>query len=232
MIITHKDQLMQGIKRLVPLAALMGMLAVQTSCTKPAPYVRKAHLVPYPQRYQVGWASWYGPKFHGRPTSSGEIFNMYDLTAAHLTLPLGTSIMVTRMDNGRSVKVRINDRGPFVKGRIVDLSYAAARVIHMEKDGLARVRLEVLNLPTYHAAAQSYNQYTVQVGSFIYYRNATNLKSELKQKFSNVFIHTYSTPANRYYRVRVGTFRSQEAAIGTAQRLAAEGHSVYISPLD
>jgi rare lipoprotein A len=76
---------------------------------------------------QYGVASWYGEKFHGNPTASGEIYDMYQLTAAHKTLPLGTYVMVTNTENNRSVQVKVNDRGPFVKGRLIDLSYAAAR---------------------------------------------------------------------------------------------------------
>src|ERR1700722_12504427 len=93
------------------------------------------------QPYQVGTASWYGDYFEGRPTASGEPFNMYDMTAAHLTLPLGTLVRVTNLRNNRSVIVRINDRGPYVSGRIVDLSYNAARVLHFDQQGLQRVRL-------------------------------------------------------------------------------------------
>src|SRR5579862_2033931 len=95
--------------------------------------------VPKAQRnkpYQVGTASWYGDYFEGRPTASGEPFDMYDMTAAHLTLPLGTLVRVTNLHNHRSVIVRINDRGPYVDGRIVDLSYNAARVLHFDQQGL------------------------------------------------------------------------------------------------
>ena len=101
--------------------------------------------------YQVGTASWYGDYFEGRPTASGEPFNMYDMTAAHLTLPLGTLVRVTNLHNHRSVIVRINDRGPYVDGRIVDLSYNAARVLHFDQQGLQRVRLDVV--PRHKAAA-------------------------------------------------------------------------------
>jgi rare lipoprotein A len=93
---------------------------------------------------QVGEASWYGPGFHGRPTASGEIFDQNALTAAHPSLPLGARARVTSLTNQRAVEVRINDRGPFVGGRIVDLSYAAARRIDMIGPGIMRVRLEVL----------------------------------------------------------------------------------------
>lgn len=92
-----------------------------------------------------GWASWYGPGFHGNPSASGEIFNQHAFTAAHRSLPFGTKVQVTNLDNGRSVIVRINDRGPFEPGRVIDLSAAAARVIGLLQSGVAPVRLEVVN---------------------------------------------------------------------------------------
>jgi len=98
---------------------------------------------PKPGATQTGIASWYGPGFHGRRTSSGEIYDQYDLTAAHQTLPHGTRVQVTNLTNGRSVSVRINDRGPFVDDRIIDLSYAAARQIEMIGPGTAMVRVDV-----------------------------------------------------------------------------------------
>jgi rare lipoprotein A len=91
---------------------------------------------------QVGIASWYGPGFHGRRTASGEIFDQYGLTAAHRKLPLGTEVKVTNLENGRSILVEINDRGPYVKGRVIDLSKAAARRLGIVKVGLGRVRVE------------------------------------------------------------------------------------------
>jgi rare lipoprotein A len=100
--------------------------------------------------YQVGTASWYGEYFEGRPTASGEPYNMYDLTAAHPTLPLGTLVRVTNLRNRRAVIVRINDRGPVVEGRIIDLSYSAAKVLRFEDKGLQRVRLDVV--PAHKAA--------------------------------------------------------------------------------
>jgi len=94
--------------------------------------------------YQVGTASWYGEYFEGKPTASGEPYNMYDLTAAHMTLPLGTLVKVTNLRNRRSVIVRINDRGPVVPGRIIDLSYNAACVLKFDQKGIQRVRLDVV----------------------------------------------------------------------------------------
>jgi rare lipoprotein A len=95
--------------------------------------------------YQIGTASWYGSYFQGRATASGEPYDMYDLTAAHPTLPLGSWVRVTNLRNGRAVVVRINDRGPIVPGRIIDLSYNTARVLHFGSQGLQRVRLDVVN---------------------------------------------------------------------------------------
>src|SRR5881296_3193450 len=96
---------------------------------------------------EEGIASWYGPGFHGNRTSSGEIYDQYELTAAHKTLPLGTRVAVTNLDNGRSVEVRVNDRGPFVAGRLLDLSESAARAIGGIGAGLIHVRIRVVALP-------------------------------------------------------------------------------------
>lgn len=93
---------------------------------------------------EVGIASYYGRDFHGKPTANGETFDMYALTAAHKTLAFGTKVRVTRISNGKSVVVRINDRGPFVSGRIIDLSYAAAKKLDMLDDGVAKVKIEVV----------------------------------------------------------------------------------------
>src|SRR5271165_3370649 len=95
--------------------------------------------------YQVGTASWYGEYFEGRPTASGEPYNMYDLTAAHPTLPLGTLVRVTNLRNHRTVVVRVNDRGPIVPGRIIDVSYSAAKVLKFQGQGIQRVRLDVIS---------------------------------------------------------------------------------------
>jgi rare lipoprotein A len=97
-----------------------------------------------PKAYQIGTASWYGDYFEGKPTASGEPYEMYDMTAAHLTLPLGSFVRVTNLRNGRAVVVRVNDRGPIVPGRISDLSYSAAEALQFRSRGLQRVRLDVV----------------------------------------------------------------------------------------
>jgi rare lipoprotein A len=113
-----------------------------------------------PQPYQVGTASWYGQNFHGKPTASGEPYDMYDMTAAHLTLPMGSYVRVTNLHNGRAVVVRVNDRGPIVPGRIIDLSYGAAQVLQFRQKGLQRVRLDLVNplqsKPTYQTVAYNH----------------------------------------------------------------------------
>ncbi len=107
-----------------------------------------------PKPYQIGVASWYGKQFHGRTTANGEDFDMFELTAAHRQLPLGTWVKVTNLRNGKWIIVRINDRGPYVSGRIMDLSYGAARMLNFSS-GLERVRIDVLR-PQTVAAAQNY----------------------------------------------------------------------------
>jgi rare lipoprotein A len=123
---------------------------------KPGITSKKARVPVKP--YQVGTASWYGEYFEGKPTASGEPFNMYDLTAAHPTLPLGTFVRVTNLRNRRTVVVRINDRGPIVNGRIIDVSYSAARVLNFHARGVQRVRLDLVpsrNVPTTLALLQT-----------------------------------------------------------------------------
>jgi peptidoglycan lytic transglycosylase len=109
----------------------------------PESRLAETHLKPKPHAFQVGTASWYGADFDGRETASGEPYNMYDLTAAHPTLPLGSWVRVTNLHNGRAVYVRINDRGPIIPGRIIDLSFGAARALSFRNKGLQRVRLDL-----------------------------------------------------------------------------------------
>jgi len=128
-----------------------------TPSARTTPEVRKQAHKPKP--YQIGTASWYGEYFHGKPTASGEPYDMYDMTAANLTLPLGTYVRVTNLHNGRAVIVRVNDRGPYVEGRIIDLSYGAAQALQFTEKGLQRVRLDVVSpaqaKPAYQTVAQN-----------------------------------------------------------------------------
>ncbi|HHF51964.1 MAG: septal ring lytic transglycosylase RlpA family protein [Candidatus Aminicenantes bacterium] len=172
----------------------------------------------------TGQASWYGPHFHGKTTSSQEVFDMYDMTAAHKSLPFGTYVMVTNLDNGRSVKVRINDRGPFIRGRVIDLSYAAAKVLGMVGTGVVPVRIEILSDISVDADGQ---RFAVQVGAFVVKENAEALKSRLDKKYNNVYISQFKTPNRVYYRVRL-SFDSRSDALKTAKSLQKQGLEVFI----
>lgn len=113
---------------------------------------------------EVGMASWYGAPHHGRRTASGEVFDMHRLTAAHRTLPFGTRLLVTNRDTNQTAEVRVNDRGPFVAGRILDVSYAAGRLLGAVGPGVIPVRVRVLSLPSRSSSGDG--PFTVQIGSF------------------------------------------------------------------
>jgi rare lipoprotein A len=168
---------------------------------------------------QTGIASWYGQEFHGRTTSSKEIYDMNDLTAAHNTLPLGSYAMVTNLDNGQSVVVRINDRGPFLKNRVIDLSYAAARAIGMIGPGTAPVRIEVLRNISPPASPL---KFSVQVGAFVSRENAEAMRKRLEREVAGAYITPFETPQQVYYRVRVRA-NTRAAAEEIARRLADRG---------
>ena len=211
------------------LLALLVVLVYLAGCSvarlPPRPPVKRPPAAPL---VQYGWASWYGREFHGRPTSGGEIYDMYQLTAAHRTLPLGTRVMVTHMKTGRSVLVRINDRGPFVEGRIIDLSYAAARNLDMINEGVIWAKVEVLgeNLPQTLPVG---GPYAVQVGSFASRDNARKLAHTLKRSYQGVYIAVMETRSATYYRVRMGKFRTRQEAEDVARRLVKAGYSPLIT---
>lgn len=181
---------------------------------------------------QTGIASWYGPGFHGRPTASGAIYDQNELTAAHQTLPLGTRVMVTNLDNGRSTEVIVNDRGPFAKGRILDLSYAAARTLGMIGPGTISVRIEVIDSgPHKIQMIRQSLDYTLQVGSFIELENAQRLKEQLARIYPQLpsvsIVPLYGKDAI-YYRVQLGTFSNRREAEGHAHQLARRGFPIII----
>jgi rare lipoprotein A len=182
--------------------------------------------VSYPpsETVQTGVASWYGPNFHGKTTSNKEVYDMYDLTAAHKSLPFGTYVVVTNLNNGKSVTVRINDRGPFVKGRIIDLSYAAAKAVDMIDTGKAPVKLEIL---TDISPKKSSQKFSVQVGSFVQEDNAKTLKKELQKNFQNVYISSFKTVNQVYYRVRIKA-KDLDMAKTLAKRLIKAGYSAIV----
>ena len=168
---------------------------------------------------QTGIASWYGPGFHGKRTANGETYNQYALTAAHRSLPLGTRVIVTNIESGQAVEVRINDRGPFVKGRIIDLSFAAAKSIGVYTPGTAPVRVEVLSAPTPRLSVL----YAVQVGAYTDADKASALKHFLTKRFSPVYISLLSTGRFRYYQVRLGPFTARPHAEHQASFVAQAG---------
>lgn len=183
-------------------------------------------------------ASWYGEKFHGRPTASGERYDMYGLTAAHKTMKFGTKLHVTNPDTDQSVVVIVNDRGPFIRGRDLDLSYGAAKKIGHLKKGVGKVWIEYLERdmryvkrvpfvsPTFSGAL------TVQVGAFTEQENAIRLKQGLEIKYDNVHITTVLINGKTFYRVKVGKFNNGTSAYSTAEKLADEGYSAFITSRD
>jgi len=173
---------------------------------------------------QYGVASWYGKDFHGKPTSSGEIYDMYQLTCAHNTLPLGTVVMVTNLENGRSLELKVNDRGPFVKERIIDVSYVASQILGMWEKGTAYVKVEVVG-----PLVEVIQRFTLQVGSFIDETNAHKLAEQLRKSFENVFVTTVETMTQKYHRVRVGQFETRESALSVAERLSQMGFKVLVT---
>src|SRR5438477_1043420 len=163
---------------------------------------------------EEGVASWYGGEFNGRRTANGEVYDMHGLSAAHRTLPLGTIVKVTSMENGRSVQLKVNDRGPLVSGRVLDLSYGAARQLGIVGAGTGRVRIEVVRL----AGSATPAAYTVQVGAFVMQENAFRLKDRLAARYQPIMIQRFETGRQPLYRVRVGRYSTQ----GMAERVARE----------
>ena len=199
----------------------------------PKPYVidgKWYQPLPSAQGYvEQGLASWYGQKFHGRPTSSGEPYDMYAVSAAHKTLPLGTWVQVRNLENGRHMDLRINDRGPFVDGRIIDLSYGAARELGVVEPGTAKVEVVALGrrttgggkgqAPVYAPMDYDHGNFTFQVGAFKEPANAYRLRDRLAAAYSNVHVTTYFHPDHgNLYGVRLG----RATTLSEAARLKAE----------
>ncbi len=179
---------------------------------------------PRPPRSGGAWsergvASWYGPGFHGRQTANGERYDMEAMTAAHKTLPFGTMVEVRNLDNGRTARVRINDRGPFVRGRIIDLSRAAARAIEMLGPGTARVEIRA-ELP---ARTDPSVAYTVQVGAFRDRSRAVELAARLQRHYDARIV-----TEGRLHRVRVGGDLSARKARELAARLRRDGYEAVV----
>lgn len=187
--------------KLVVVLVTVGLL--QAGCSAQRRYEN-----PKPGFVERGIASWYGEKFHGRPTANGETYDMHGLTAAHKELPLGTVIDVKNLDNGRTVRVRINDRGPFVRGRILDLSLGAARELAMENAGLAKVEIRVAKVGQGRPGMSQVEAFAVQAGAFRNRDNALDLRHRLADKFPTVEIRT----SGDLHRVWVGHFDDRREA--------------------
>ena len=174
---------------------------------------------------QVGMASWYGDKEHKNRTASGEIFDKNAYTAAHRTLPFGTMARVTNLNNGEDVVVKINDRGPFVRGRIIDLSYAAAQEIGLVRSGVSKVKVDVLSSESPRKTDYFKPMYTVQVGSFSSRVNAVSVRDDLNSFLSDdIRIEKVEIKGDTFYRVRVGMFGSRDEAVKLNSRLRDHGY--------
>lgn len=185
---------------------------------------------PAPDWTEEGLASWYGGKdgFDGKPTASGEIYDSSQLTAAHRELPLGTVVEVTSLDNGKSVRVRINDRGPFVAGRVIDLSRAAAREIDLIGPGVGPVRLSVVIAVPAHEIVSPSGRWAVQVGSFADRLRAERQAERVRGTGRPVFLE----PFRGLSRVKVGPFDSQAEAERELAALEDDGYEGIVVPTD
>lgn len=198
---------------------------------RPAEPVEQGHV-------EKGLASWYGEPYHGRRTASGEVYDMHGMTAAHRTLPFGTVVEVTRRDTGADVRVRVNDRGPFVKGRIIDLSWAAAKVIGLDHDGLAPVKVVVVGReepppPSMVARGEVTPRppggdcVWVQVGAFSDLGNAERAERRLEAAGEAAVI--VEGPGG-LHRVRVGPFASDRDALQALARIAPDWPEAHTVP--
>ena len=163
-----------------------------------------------------GVASWYGPGFQGNKTANGEQYNMHHLTAAHRTLPLGSVAVVRSLTSGRQVTVRINDRGPFVRGRVLDLSLAGAKAIGMTANGTDKVELRVVG---YSPRPEGMGVLRVQIGAFSDPKNARALFDRVRKTYSGGRIVSVDLPEGRLYRVQVGQFVNEIDAQAASTRL-------------
>jgi rare lipoprotein A len=184
---------------------------------------------------EIGIASWYGGEFHGRKTSNGEIYNMHCSTAAHKTLPFDTVVRITNLETGQDTLARINDRGPFVKERIVDLSLKCAADLGILNKGTAAVKVVAIGRERrmvidgreqiFYEPPSSYEigNFTIQVGSFVVWQNAERLKRSLAEKYENAHIAVYDRGDQKFYRVRVERAPTLRAAISIQNTLENKG---------
>jgi len=190
-----------------------------TAASAPAPQIHSE---------ETGLASWYGHPYHGRAASNGEIYDMEKLTAAHRTLPFGTWVHVTNLANNKSVDVRIIDRGPFIDGRIIDLSHAAAQAIDLIGPGVAEVRVDILSAPQITSAD---NWYAVQAGAFRDKDRAERLRATMEREYGSArLVLRPGSPS--LWRVLVGRENTEDAAGLLAERVRAEVGPAFVVRLD
>ena len=194
------------------------IISFVVGCSSPAP--KPVYFPGYPVGYiERGMASWYGPGFHGNKTANGERYDMHKLTAAHRTLPLGSIAVVRSATTGKEVTVRINDRGPFAKGRVLDLSYAGAQTLGMVGHGTDQIELRVIGFQG-RTAAMGFLR--VQIGSFAEHQNAATLLQRAQRIYTGGRIQAVDLPDGRRYRVQVGEFKTEGQAESAATRLEAD----------
>ena len=179
---------------------------------------------------ETGVASWYGPNFHGKLTANGEVYDMDGMTAAHRTLPFGTEVVVENLDNGLSTKVRINDRGPFAKDRIIDLSRAAATEIEMLGPGTARVRIYLVkgDLENSRVTNLKVANYTVQLGSF----STQQLAQQKANQINDSRVEALDVNGTTVYRVYFGLYQNQEEAERAKETLLQAGHDCFVKQIE
>jgi rare lipoprotein A len=201
---------------------------ILSSCAKRRHIAASPPVLPPAGSIETGLASWYGHPYHGRAAANGEIYDMDKLTAAHRTLPFGTLARVTNLANGKSVDVRIIDRGPFVAGRIIDLSHAAAELIEMIGPGVAQVRVDILSHP---AVAPAENWYAVQAGAFEDKDRAERLRVSLEREYGSArLVVRRGYPI--LWRVLVGREHTEDSANLLAQRVRREIGTGFVVRLD
>jgi rare lipoprotein A len=194
------------------------------------------HVAPTPGEHFTAVASWYGEPFHGRLTASGERYNMHGFTAAHRSLPFGTRLRVMNPQTGKSSLVTVTDRGPFVRGRHLDLSYGAAKEIGLVGDGVGRVKVQVLDRDMRYQkrvaegpmTVAGGSSFSIQFGAFQDLDNAARLKRALELETKNVTITQATVDGVLYHRVRLGPFASRDDAVLRARAFAEEGYETVI----
>ncbi len=220
--------------KLIQRCSLLVLLAFLASCAHaPTPIPAPEEVQPAPREKTFrAVTTWYGPGFNGKRTASGQVYRMNGMTAAHRTLPFGTRLRVTNPKNGRSVVVVVNDRGPFVKGRDLDLSRGAAHA--SGATSMCECEVEVLNRDmSYVKEVQTGNigrtgSYWVQVGAFEDKESADHLREALGLERKDVKIIEVSSEGKTLYRVRIGTFTDRKVAYTAAKQLADEGYPTWL----